>query len=92
MLLYLVYDTQEKTVSTPLLAPTQEIAQDALNQLNPENLSNLIIHPLAILNSPLDLFLLSLDENLNLPNYLIGAAIPEELQANTDEVCATQSL
>lgn len=89
MLLYIVYDKDEKTLSTPLLAPTQEIAQNSLNELNPENLSSLIIHPLAILNSPLDLFLLTVDENISFPDYIIGAASPKEMQANSDEIAAT---
>lgn len=71
MLLYLVYDKVQRTVSTPLLAPTLEIAQTALKQLNPENLNNLIIHPLSDLKNVLDLFLLNLDENKTLPEFLI---------------------
>lgn len=74
MLLYLVYDKDQKTLSAPLLAPTQEIAENALRELNPENLSSLIIHPLITLNNPLDLFLLSIDETISLPDFVIGAA------------------
>lgn len=74
MLLYLVYDKDKKTLSAPLLAPTQEIAENALKELNPENLSSLIIHPLITLNSPIDLFLLSIDETISLPDFVIGAA------------------
>lgn len=84
MLLYLVYDKDQKTLSTPLLAPTQEIAQTSLNQLNPENLQSLIIYPLATLNSYLDLFLLNIDETKPLPDFLIGAA-SNALQAHTSE-------
>jgi len=72
MLLYLVYDKDQKTLSTPLLAPTLEIAQNSLKELNPENLSSLIIHPLQTLQSPLDLFLLSIDENKNLPDFILS--------------------
>lgn len=72
MLLYVVYDKDQKTLSTPLLAPTQEIAQNSLNTLNPENLNSLIIYPLAILNSPLDLFLISIDETKSLPEFLLS--------------------
>jgi len=72
MVLYVVYDKDQKTLSTPLLAPTQEIAQNSLNSLNPENLNSLIIYPLAILNSPLDLFLISIDENKSLPDFLLS--------------------
>lgn len=74
MLLYIVYDKDKKTLSAPLLAPTQEIAENALKELNPENLSSLIIHPLISLNSPIDLFLLSIDETISLPDFVIGAA------------------
>lgn len=74
MLLYLVYDKDKKTLSAPLLAPTQEIAENALKELNPENLSSLIIHPLSNLKQPLDLFLLSIDETISLPDFVIGAA------------------
>lgn len=74
MLLYLVYDKDKKTLSAPLLAPTQEIAENALKDLNPENLSSLIIHPLITLNNPIDLFLLSIDETISLPDFVIGAA------------------
>ena len=74
MLLYLVYDKDQKTLSTPLLAPTQEIAQNSLNTLNPENLHSLIIYPLAILNNPLDLFLISIDENKSLPDFILNTS------------------
>lgn len=74
MQLYLVYDKDQKTLSNPLLAPTLQIAQDSLNQLNPENLQSLIIYPLAILNNPLDLFLLSIDETKSLPDFLISSS------------------
>ncbi|UYD39240.1 MAG: hypothetical protein [Wigfec virus K19_170] len=73
-ILYLVFDSQKQTLSTPLLAPTLEIAQQSLNSLNPENLSSLSIHQLAILNSPLDLFLLSIDETKTLPSNITGDA------------------
>lgn len=76
MLLYLVYDTDQKTLSTPLLAPSLEIAQASLQELNPENLSSLIIHPLSTLTSPLDLFLISIDETKFLPDFIIDAASP----------------
>lgn len=85
MLLYLVYDKDQKTLSTPLLAPTQEIAQNSLNELNPENLSSLIIHPLAILNNPLDLFLLTIDETQPFPDFLTGEA-SHALRTHIDEV------
>jgi len=72
MLLYLVYDKDKKTLSTPMLAPTLEIAQNALNELNPENLPSLIIHSLAILNSPLDLLLLAIDDSKSLPDFILS--------------------
>lgn len=71
MLLYLVYDKDKKTLSTPLLAPTQEIAVNSLKELNPENLDSLLIYPLQTLNSPLDLFLLAIDENKSLPDFIL---------------------
>jgi len=74
MLLYVVYDKDQKTLSTPLLAPTLEIAQNSLNTLNPENLTSLIIHPLAILSSPLDLFLISVDDTKSLPDFLLNSS------------------
>ena len=85
MLLYLVYDKDQKTLSTPLLAPTQEIAQNSLNTLNPENLNSLIIYPLAILNSPLDLFLISIDENKALPDFLLNTS-DANIVEDTNEV------
>ena len=87
MLLYLVYDSTAKTVSYPLTAPNAETAYQALQELNPENLSDLIIHPLLTLNSPLDLFLLSLDENKTLPAFLINrsdSVTPESTQQVAD--------
>lgn len=81
MLLYLVYDKEKKTLSTPLLAPTLEIAQNSLNQINPENLTSLIIHPLAILNNPLDLFLLNVDASIPLPDFII----PRDISAGNSE-------
>jgi hypothetical protein len=85
MLLYLVYDKKQKTLSTPLLAPTLEIAQNSLNQLNPENLSDLIIYPLQNLNSPLDLFLLAIDEQKALPDFIIPRDNSLELSEDTSE-------
>lgn len=74
MLLYLVYDKDQKTLSTPLLAPTLQIAQDSLNTINPENLNSLIIYPLATLNSPLDLFLLTVDCDKAFPEFLTNSS------------------
>jgi hypothetical protein len=91
MLLYVVYDKDQKTLSTPLLAPTQEIAQTSLNQLNPENLQSLIIYPLAILNSPLDLFLISIDENKALPEFLINTS-DDNIVEDTNEVRESSTL
>jgi len=71
MLLYLVFDKDKKTLSTPLLAPSLEIAQASLQELNPENLSSLTIYPILTLNNPLDLFLLTLDENKKLPDSML---------------------
>ena len=70
MLLYLVFDRKQSTVSTPLLAPSLECAQRALEELNPENLSDLILHPLFTLDSPLDLFLLGINDKTILPPFL----------------------
>jgi len=85
MLLYLVFDKNKKTVSTPLLAPSLEIAQTSLNQLNPENLNDLIIHPIKVLSSPLDLFLLNIDETLSLPDFIIPRDNSLELSEDTTE-------
>lgn len=70
MLLYLVFDTQTQRVTPPILANDLEEAYQALKQINPENLSNLIIHPLLNINDSLDLFLLSIDSNKELPAFL----------------------
>lgn len=91
MLLYLVYDKDQKTLSTPLLAPTQEIAQTSLNQLNPENLTSLIIYPLAILNNPLDLFLLNIDENKSLPEFLTNTS-DDNIVEDTSEARESSTL
>jgi len=91
MLLYVVYDKDQKTLSTPLLAPTQEIAQNSLNTLNPENLNSLIIYPLAILNSPLDLFLISIDENKALPEFLTNTS-DDNIVEDTNEVRESSTL
>lgn len=85
MLLYLVYDKDQKTLSTPLLAPTLEIALSSLKELNPENLNSLIIHPLQTLNSPLDLFLLSIDETINLPDFIIPNSSVDHIDEQTSE-------
>ena len=85
MLLYLVYDKDKKTLSTPLLAPTLEIAQLSLKELNPENLNSLILHPLQILNSPLDLFLLSIDETINLPDFILSNSSVDHIDEQTSE-------
>ncbi|KIM02874.1 MAG: hypothetical protein KU29_13690 [Sulfurovum sp. FS06-10] len=84
MLLYLVYDTVLKTLSTPLIAPSLEIAQSSLKELNPENLSDLQLHPLTKLNNPLDLFLLTLDTNIPLPDFLTNAS-KSSLEHSTSE-------
>ncbi|UYD39257.1 MAG: hypothetical protein [Wigfec virus K19_179] len=90
MLLYLVYDKDKQTVSTPLLAPSLEIAETSLKELNPENLSSLTIQPLTTLNSVLDLFLLSIDENKPLPSYLIGReSIERSDGSDPSSECAT---
>lgn len=90
MLLYLVYDKDQKTLSTPLLAPTLQIAETSLKQLNPENLSSLIIHPLADLKNPLDLFLLSIDENKILPDFLITRSDDHIVDPTSDSALASQ--
>lgn len=84
MLLYVVFDKVKRTLSTPLLAPSLEIADSSLKELNPENLSDLIIHPLQTLNNPLDLFLLRTDDSIELPDFIIGAA-GNALQTHTSE-------
>ena len=85
MLLYLVYDKDQKTLSTPLLAPTLDIALSSLKELNPENLNSLIIHPLQTLNSPLDLFLLSIDETINLPDFILLNSSVDHIDEQTSE-------
>lgn len=70
-ILYVVYDKSKKTLSQPLIGPSLEVATDSLNLLNPENLSDLIIHPILTLNSNLDLFLLSIDPTKSLPDFII---------------------
>jgi len=85
MLLYLVYDKDKKTVTTPLLAPTLEIAEISLRELNPENLTSLILYPLFDLNSPLDLFLLAINEEKPLPNFIIARENSSEFAEQTSE-------
>lgn len=86
MLLYLVYDTKNETVSYPLTAPSLEIAQASLYKLNPQNISDLIIHPLLTLNHPLDLFLLSIDTNKPLPSYIHRSGDSSPIADPTNEV------
>jgi len=72
MVLYLIYDSTAKTVTHPMVAHSLQIAQNALNELNPENLNDLHIHILTELNDLLDLFLLNIDENKTLPEFIIN--------------------
>lgn len=91
MLLYLIYDKDKKTLSTPLLAPTLEIAETSLKELNPENLQSLIISPLAHLTSPLDLFLLAIDENKPLPNFITPRVNSSEFAEDASEARELQN-
>jgi hypothetical protein len=92
MLLYLVFDKDKKTLSTPLLAPTLEIAETSLKELNPENLDSLLIYPIATLNSPLDLFLLAIDENKPLPDFILPRMSSNECDGIEDTSEARECL
>lgn len=91
MLLYIVYDKTQRTLTTPLLAPSLEIAQNSLQELNPENLNDLILHPLATLNSVLDIFLITLDENKELPSFLTNTS-DDYIVEDTNEVRESSDL
>lgn len=66
MLLYVLYDSKNKTLSLPLLSPNYDTIKQSLTELNPENLSDLTIISIVELNHPFDLLKLRLDQNVNL--------------------------
>lgn len=70
MILYLVYDKKSNSCSAPVIADSYEDALSALHTLNPDNISDLIIHPLTNLHSFLDLFLLDINLSKHLPDFL----------------------
>lgn len=72
MILYLVYDKKNNTCTSPTVVHTFLDAQEALKEINPENLSDLILHEICTINSIYDFFLLSPNENKNLPDFLIN--------------------
>ena len=83
MILYLVYDKKNNTCTHPALAIDVAEATQALHQINPENLSDLIIYPICTINSIYDFFILSPDQNKKLPEFLItrsDSVTPESTQ------------
>lgn len=48
MILYLVYDKKNNTCTSPTVAHTFLDAQEALKEINPENLSDLILHEICL--------------------------------------------
>lgn len=69
-LLFIVFDKSNHTCTPPAYADSLAQAEAALSEINPENLSDLIIHPLLYINSIYDFFLLSLDTTKPLPHFL----------------------
>lgn len=72
MLLYLVYDKKNNTTTAPALAQDLNEVKAALREVNPENSNDLVIHELCYLSSFLDLFFLDLDQNKQLPSYVLS--------------------
>jgi len=72
MILYLVCDLKNQTSTAPAVADSLELAQDALKEINPENLDDLHIHILAELSTFLDLFLLDVNPEKKLPEFLFN--------------------
>lgn len=83
MILYLVYDLKNNSCTSPAIAENFNEAQLALKAINPENLSDLVIHELTTLHSLYDLFLLEINENKSLPDFLTSrsdSVTPESTQ------------
>ena len=62
MLLYVVVDSKAKTISLPQLSADEATVKEALKELNPENLDDLLIVPLCEIDHPRDLLRLRLDD------------------------------
>nr|QJB19041.1 MAG: hypothetical protein [Microvirus sp.] len=72
MLLYLVVNLVDQSITPPALGESLEQVKQALKQINPENISDLHIHPLLTINDPLDFFLISLDSEKKLPDFILN--------------------
>lgn len=72
MLLYLVVNLSDNSITPPALGESLEQVELALKQINPENISDLHIHSLLTINNPLDFFLLSLDSEKKLPDFILN--------------------
>lgn len=69
-ILYLVYDKKNNTCTPPAFAESLAQAEAALSEINPENISDLIIHPLLTISNIYDFFLLSIDTTKSLPDFI----------------------
>lgn len=79
MLLFIVYDKSSNKCTAPAIAEDISEATEALKLINPENINDLIIHPLCNLTSLYDLFLLTIDENLSLPDFILNRSVESTL-------------
>lgn len=87
MLLYLVVDTKNHSVTAPAIAMDLQEAETALKTINPENLEDLKIHPLTTFISLYDLFLLDINHNKSLPDFLNNrSALADEVNDATHQV------
>ncbi|UOF78628.1 hypothetical protein [Microviridae sp.] len=91
MILYLVYDKKNNSATAPAIAPSFEEAQRALKQIYPENIDDLVIHELIKLNSFYDLFLITLDENKPLPDFILRSDDVTPSSTLQDEVAQETS-
>lgn len=76
MILYLVYDSKNQSCTAPAIATDFNEAEQALLSINPENIDDLHIHVLTQLHSFLDLFLLDVNVEKPLPNFILQKSTP----------------
>lgn len=72
MILYLVFDKKNHTCTSPAFGHDLSEAQEALRLINPENIDDLVIHVITEIKSIYDFFLLTVDENKSLPDFILN--------------------